>query len=215
MGEFRVVKSLFHSLKLLLLDMASTILFLFLYLWTESIPVAVLAGMMLGILQIGWELWRKKPIEVMQWMSLFLILGSGSISLLTNDPRIVLIKPSLIYLIVCIVMLKPGWMTRYLPPRAQELVPDVAMIFGYVWAGLMFFTAVMNVLVAWNFSVAVWASFMAGFALISKLGLFAIQFLTMRILAGQRVRAQARAEDTLAVHGGGAQVPPGVGHAAD
>ena len=45
-----------------------------------------------------------------------------------------MVKPSLIYLVVGVVMLKPGWMNRYPPPIAKELVPDVAFIFGFVWS---------------------------------------------------------------------------------
>ena len=70
--------------------------------------------------------------------------GLGSATLITNDPRFVMIKPSLIYVIVGIVMLKPGWINRYLPPIAMELVPDIAFILGYVWAGLMLFSAGLN-----------------------------------------------------------------------
>jgi intracellular septation protein len=32
-------------------------------------------------------------------------------------------------------------MNRYLPPVAIEIMPDIATIFGFVWAGLMFFSA--------------------------------------------------------------------------
>src|ERR1700722_12202693 len=138
------MKQLFEAGKLLLLDMASTFLFLVLFLLTHNITLSVVLGMALGVGQIGWQFARKKPIDTMQWMSLFLVLAAGTTTLLTNDPRFVMIKPSVIYLIVGIVMLKPGWINRYLPPIAIELVPDVAFIFGFIWAGLMFFSAVLN-----------------------------------------------------------------------
>jgi hypothetical protein len=77
------------------------------YQWNIVLSVAL--GMALGVAQIGWELARKKPIDAMQWLSLFLVMGY---------PRFVMVKPSLIYLVVGVVMLKPGWMNRYLPPVA-------------------------------------------------------------------------------------------------
>jgi intracellular septation protein len=89
------------------------------------------------------------------------------------------------------VMLKPGWMNRYLPPVAKELVPDVAFILGYVWSGLMFFSAALNVIVALNFSVAVWASFMSIYAIVSKAALFLIGYAAMRYVGVRRRRAQA------------------------
>jgi intracellular septation protein len=184
------MKNLFHAGRFLLLDMASTLFFLALYLWTDSIPLSVALGVALGIAQIGWQFARKKPIETMEWLSLFLVVSSGGATVITNDPRFVLIKPSLIYVIVAVVMLKPGWMIRYLPPVAIEIVPDVAFIFGFVWSGLMFFSAALNAIVALNFSVVAWASIMSIYAIVSKLGLFLIQYATMRYIGVRRRRAQ-------------------------
>jgi intracellular septation protein len=149
------MKNLFEASKLLLLDMASTFLFLVLYL--------------------------------------FLVLASGTATLITNDPRFVMVKPSVIYTIVGIVMLKPGWINRYLPPVAIELVPDIAFIFGFVWAGLMFFSAALNLIVAFNFSVVAWSALMSIWAIVSKAVLFLIGFVTMRTIAVRRRRAQMAA----------------------
>src|SRR5713226_2180528 len=184
------MKNLFEAGKLLLLDMASTFFFLVLYLLTHNITLSVALGMALGIGQIGWQFARKRPIDTMQWMSLFLVLGSGAATLITNDPRFVMVKPSVIYTIVGIVMLKPGWMNRYLPPVAIELVPDIAFIFGFVWAGLMFFSAGLNLIVALNYSVATWSVFMSIYAIVSKAVLFLIGFATMRTIGVRRRRAQ-------------------------
>jgi intracellular septation protein len=127
----------------------------------------------------------------MQWMSLFLVLGSGAATLITNDPRFVMVKPSVIYFIVGVVMLKPRWMNRYLPPAAIELVPDIAAIFGFAWAGLMFFSAALNVVVALNFSVVTWSTFMSIYAIVSKAALFLIGYATMRTIAVRRRRARS------------------------
>jgi intracellular septation protein A len=194
------MKNLFHAGKFLLLDMASTLFFLVLYLGTDSLTLSVVLGVALGVAQIAWQFARKKPIEIMEWLSLFLVVGSGVATLITNDLRFVLFKPSLIYVIVAVVMLKPGWMIRYLPPVAMEVVPDVAFIFGFVWSGLMFFSAALNAIVALNFSVVAWASTMSIYAIVSKLGLFLIQYATMRYIGVRRRRAQrilALPEDNL------------------
>jgi intracellular septation protein len=184
------MKNLFEAGKLLLLDMASTFFFLVLFLLTHNITLSVGLGMALGLVQIGWQFARKAPIDTMQWMSLFLVLGSGAATLITNDPRFVMIKPSVIYLIVGIVMLKPGWINRYLPPVAIELVPDIAFAFGFVWAGLMFFSAALNLIVALNFSVVTWSAAMSIYAIASKAILFLIGYVTIRTIAIRRRRAQ-------------------------
>jgi intracellular septation protein A len=186
------MRNLFEAGKLLFLDMAATLFFLVLYLLTHNVTLSVLLGMALGIAQIGWQLVRGKPIDTMQWMSLFLVLGAGAVTLITHDPRFVMIKPSVIYLIVGVVMLQRGWMNRYLPPIAIELVPDIAVIFGYVWSGLMFFSAALNVVVALNFDVATWSVAMSIWAVASKAVLFLIGYATMRIIAGRRYRQRLR-----------------------
>ena len=183
------MRDLFAAAKLLLLDLASTVFFLVVFLLSKNIPLAVALGVALGVAQIGWEFVRKRPIDTMQWMSLFLVVGAGTATLITNDPRFVMVKPSLIYLVVGVVMLKPGWMNRYLPPVAKELVPDLAFIFGFIWSGLMFFSAALNVIVALNFSVVTWASFMSVYGIVSKLGLFLIQYAVMRYIGIRRRRA--------------------------
>ena len=184
------MKNLFHAARFLLLDLASTFIFLIVVLLTKNVTVAIVLGMVFGVAQIAWEFARKKPVGAMQWLSLVLVVGFGGVSLLTNDPRFVMIKPSVIYTIVGIVMLKPGWMNRYLPPVAIELVPDIAVIFGYLWAGLMFFSAALNLVVALNFSVVAWSAFMSIYAIASKAVLFLIGYATMRTIAIRRRRAQ-------------------------
>ncbi|MGH6990895.1 MAG: hypothetical protein ACREE3_13440, partial [Stellaceae bacterium] len=106
-----------------------------------------------------------------------------------NDPRFIMLKPSVIYVVVGIVMLRPGWMNRYLPPIATELVPDVAYVFGFIWAGLMFLSAGVNIILAVNLSVGAWAAAMSAYGIATKLGLFLIQYGTMRFIG---IRRRAR-----------------------
>jgi intracellular septation protein len=183
------MRNLFEAAKLLLLDMASTLIFLVAFLLTRNISLSVALGVTQGLAQIGWQFVRKKPIDTMEWMSLFLVVGSGAATLLTSNPRFVMVKPSLIYMLVGVVMLKPGWMNRYLPPIAKAVVPDVAVIFGFVWAGLMFASAVLNVVVALNFDVVAWSTFMSVYGIASKAALFLIGYATMRYIGVRRWRA--------------------------
>jgi intracellular septation protein len=182
------MRNLFEAGRLLLLDMAATLFFLVLYLLTHNVALSVILGMALGIAQIGWQLARRKPIDTMQWMSLFLVLGAGTVTLITDDPRFVMIKPSVIYLIVGVVMLKRGWMNRYLPPIAIELVPDIAVIVGYAWSGLMFVSAALNLIVALNFSVVTWSVTMSVWGIASKAAMFLISYAVMRTIGAARRR---------------------------
>jgi intracellular septation protein A len=120
-----------------------------------------------------------------------------------------MIKPSVIYLIVGIVMLKRGWMNRYLPPIAIELVPDIAVIFGYAWSGLMFFSAALNLIVALNFSVVTWSATMSIWGIVSKLVLFLIGYAAMRIIGVRRHRRRQLLQDVAGAPLGGIAPMPG------
>jgi hypothetical protein len=100
-----------------------------------------------------------------------------------------MIKPSLIYLAVGVVMLKRGWMVRYMPPIANGHAEPLMVAWGYVWAGLMFVSAAANLVVAWKLP-ALWPAYLAVVPMASKLGLFAVQFVSVRFFVRRRIRAQ-------------------------
>jgi intracellular septation protein len=188
------VRDFLNAARLLLLDLASTLFFVAVFLLTHNTYLAIGLGVALGLAQIGIQFARKKPISTMEWLSLFLVIAAGTATLLTDDPRFVLFKPSVIYAIVGVVMLKPGWMNRYLPAIAQTVVPDVAVAVGYLWAGLMFASAVVNAYVALTFSVATWALVMPTYGIVSKVVVFLAGFAALRLVARRRVRAMPAGE---------------------
>jgi intracellular septation protein len=188
------MRDFLNAAKLLLLDLASTIVFLVVFLLTHNTILAVGLGMALGLAQIATQFVRRRAIETMEWLSLFLVIAAGTATLLTDDPRFVLFKPTVIYAIVGLVMLKPGWMNRYLPDIARAVVPDVAVIVGFVWAGLMFVSAMVNAFVALTCSVATWALVMPIFGIVSKLTVFVIGFAAMRFVGRRRVLAMPELE---------------------
>ena len=181
--------NLMHSARLLVTDLASTILFLVVLLITKDLMLAVALGVGLGIIQIGWMKLRRQPIDTMQWLSIGLVVASGIATMLTSDPRFVMLKPSVIYCIVGAYMLKPGWMNRYLPPIAVHLVPDLTWTFGFVWAGLMFGSAVLNVVLAMTLDPVSWSATMSIWGLASKVALFLAQYGLMRFVGMRRARA--------------------------
>lgn len=202
------MKDFFNAAKLLFLDLASTIVFLILFLLTHNTILSVSLGMAFGLAQIAIQFIRRKPIDTMEWLSLFLVIAAGTTTLLTGDPRFVLLKPSVIYAIVGIVMLKPGWMNRYLPEIAKKVVPDVAVVVGYAWAGLMFLSAIVNAAVAFACSVATWALVMPIYGIVSKTALFLIGFAAMRIIGRRRVRAMPELERDALLAATGRSVSP-------
>jgi intracellular septation protein len=175
--------------RFLLLDLASTILFLILFALTHNTILSIALGAALGVMQIAIQLIRGKPVHVMEWLSLFLVIAAGTATILTDDLRFVLFKPSVIYVIVGVVMLKAGWMIRYLPAIARAVASDVAVAVGYAWAALMFVSAAVNSSLAIACSVQTWAMIMPIFGIVSKVAIFVAGFLAIRITTVRRIRA--------------------------
>ena len=185
------MKSLFSSAKFLALDMASTLVLLAVLRLTNSITLAACVGIAIAIGQIGYDLLRRKPVHALLWLSLVVVISSGAAMLFTQDARFLMIKPSVISVAFGMTMLKPGWMDRYLPKEALEFLPDIAVIFGYVWAGSQFLAAAVNIVVALNFNALTWASIMSVYHMATLVGLFLVQYATMRFIGVRRRRRRA------------------------
>jgi len=183
------MKNLLVSAKFLALDLASTLVLLVVLRLTHSIPIAAGLGVSIALGQVGYDLIRRKPVHPLLWLSLVVVVASGAATLVTQDARFIMIKPSVISFVFGLIMLKRGWMDRYLPPIALELVPDIAVIFGYVWAGSQFLGAALNIVVALRFDAVTWASIMSIYHTATLVGLFLIQYATMRFIGGRRRRA--------------------------
>jgi intracellular septation protein len=188
------MKDFLAAAKLLLLDLASTLVFLILFLLTHNTILSVGLGVALGLTQIAIQFVRRIPVHTMEWLSLFLVIVAGSATILTDDPRFVLFKPSVIYVIVGVMMLKAGWMNRYLPAIARAVASDVAVIVGFVWSGLMFVSAALNGFVALTWSVETWAIVMPVFGIVSKVAVFVSGFAAIRLTAARRIRAMPAVE---------------------
>jgi intracellular septation protein A len=188
------VRSFFDTARLLLADLASSLFFVVLLSLTHNATLSACLAIMLGLLQIGIQFIRGKPIDAMEWLSLFLVIAAGAATLLTDDPRFVLFKPSVIYSIVGVVMLKRGWMNRYLPAIARSVASDVAIYVGFAWAGLMFVSAALNAFVAIAFDLSTWAVVMPVFGIGSKVVLMLAGFAAIRLTVRRRVRAMPEAE---------------------
>jgi intracellular septation protein len=177
-----------RATKFLLLDLASTICFFIAFLLTHNTVLSVALGAIFGATQVAVQLSRRRPVHTIEWLSLLLVIAAGSATILTDDPRFLLFKPSVVYAALGIVMLKAGWMVRYLPAIVRAVAPDVAVVAGYAFAGLMFATSAINVLVAMTCSVPIWGLIMLIFGIASKLVVFVGGFLAIRFTTVWRVR---------------------------
>jgi intracellular septation protein A len=187
------MSNLLNAIRPLGWDFLSTIIFAGLVALHVDVRVATALAVGAGVAQVLAMKLLGRKIELLQWAGLGLTLVFGTASLITHDPRFVMAKPSLIYTAIAVVMLKRGWMLRYLPPIAKGHAEDLFVGWGYVWSGLMALTAVANLVVAVWFTRE-WVGFMAVVPLASKLGLFAVQFVSVRRVVRSRINAARQAE---------------------
>lgn len=186
------MRNLAYAFRPLFNDLASSLFFALLLVLHVDPKVATLLAIAFGTGHVALWLALRRTVAPLQWASLGLVLLFGGASLFTDDVRFLMAKPTLVYLVIAAVMLKRGWMLRYMPPVAAGHGEGVMIAFGYVWAGLMMLTGIANLVVAVWFTEA-WPLYKAVFPVGSKLTLFAVQYLTVRAVVKPRVMAAARA----------------------
>ena len=173
----------------LLTDFLSTIVFLVMYLATDNVVLATSVAIAGAVAQVIYSRVKGQPLGFMTYASLALVIVLGSATLLTNDPRFVLAKPSIAHFAIGAIMLKRGWMLRYMPPIVAETIPEYVTIAGYAWAALMFVLGLGVIAVASTGDLKLWAIYVSVVAIGAKIAAFAVQYVAFRILVTNRLRA--------------------------
>ncbi len=173
----------------LLTDFLSTIVFLVLYLATDNVVLATSVAIAGAVAQVIYGRVKGQPLGFMTYASLALVIVLGSATLLTHDPRFVLAKPSIAHFAIGAIMMKRGWMLRYMPPRVSATIPEYVTIAGYAWAALMFALGLGTIAVALTGDLKLWTIYVSVVAVGAKLAAFAVQYVLFRILVTNRVRA--------------------------
>jgi len=187
------MKTLLYALGPMLFDSLGVLVFAVLLVAGAGIVPATIAGTVVALAVVGYELVRGKKVAALQWISLASVLFTAAATLFTGDPRFVMAKPTIVYLIVGSVMLRRGWLNRYILPEQLELVGDVMDRFGMIWAALMFVSAGLNLVIALFFT-AWWPLFIGIFPLASKFGLFAIHIAVVHFIGQARLRRRTGGE---------------------
>jgi intracellular septation protein A len=178
-----------HALAHLLSDFLSALLFLFVYLATGNIIAA--AGLAIGaaLIQLGFFRFSGRRIEPMQWISLALVIVLGGATILTQSPRFVMLKPSIAHFAIATVMLRRGWMSRYLPDIVRQNLPEsVPVAAGYAWAGLLAALGATNIVLAIYADFTTWAWFVSVGAVGAKIVAFFFQYAVFRMLVRRNLK---------------------------
>ena len=157
------------------------------YAASGNLFAAAAVAVAAGLAQFARLRLTQHPIEPMQWMSLGLVVILGGATMLTQSPRFMMIKPTIVHFAVATVMLRRGWMIRYLPDIALRNVPEpIIVAAGYAWAALLAALGLANLFIALRFDFATWAWFISVGSVGAKLAAFALQYVIFRAIVRQR-----------------------------
>ena len=199
-GARRLERQAFlHAIRPIAADFASMLLFYLVLIATGDVRAGTILGIALGIAQVAVLAMRRKPIPAMLAASALLLVILGALTLWLHDPRFVLIKTTIFYLVIGGAMLKRGWMARYLPSIVAGRVPArMVSGFGLAWAVLILGTGVLNAVLTFTLPARAVAAIVAPWAIGSKLALFAIQYALFRRAVYRHVRASIGSSRRLA-----------------
>jgi len=170
-------------------DFLSTIVFLAVYFATDNVLLATGVAIASSVAQVIYAHVKGQPLGFMTYASLGLVIVLGGATLLTSDPRFVLAKPAIAHFAIGGIMLRRGWMLRYMPPLVAETIPEYVTFAGYAWAALMFALGAGTIAIAATGDLKLWALYVSVVAIGAKVAAFAVQYVAFRILVTNRIRA--------------------------
>ena len=187
------MRYLLPTLRPVLEDLAGTFAFYLLFLLTGDARLGAGVGTAIGLAQIGWHLVRRRPVPMLLKLAMTLTVVLGAATFVSADPRFVLAKPSIVYAAIGVTMLPRGWVRRYVPARAVELLPARTLDrVGWGWAALLLGTAVFNAVLVATLPPARAVLLFAAWGVTSKLTLFAGQYALLYPRARKTALARAR-----------------------
>ena len=170
-------------------DFLSTIMFVAVYFITDNVLLATGVAIASAVAQVVYATIKGEHLGFMTYASLALAVVLGGATLLTNDPRFVLAKPAIAHFAIGAIMLKRGWMLRYVPPVVAETIPEYVTFAGYAWAALMFALGGGTIATAMTGDMKLWAIYLSVVVVGAKIAAFAVQYVAFRMLVRSRLRA--------------------------
>jgi intracellular septation protein len=129
-----------------------------------GIYAATAVAIVATIGQIAWLKLRGKAVEPMQWASLGIIVVFGGMTLLFQDETFIKWKPTVLYALFAVALLGAGRFTGRDPLKsimgAQVALPDAMwQRLTLAWAAFFVGMAVLNLFVAYTYSLDTWVDF--------------------------------------------------------
>jgi intracellular septation protein len=183
-----VKQALWH----LLSDLLSATVFLIAYAVSRDWRIAASAAVVTGLVHAASVRLPGRLSRVVKWADFGLLLALGGATILTQNPRFVMFKPSFVHFGIAAAMFRRGWMFGYITPIARQNVPELAVVAaGYGWAALMAALGLTNAIIALCFDLTTWAWFILIGSVGAKLAALTLQYGTFRIIVRRRLAQPA------------------------
>jgi len=112
----------------LLNDLLVTAVFLIAYGVLRDARIAAGVAVAAGFVHAGSRRLGRVRVHPLEWTDFALLLALGGTTMLTQNPRFVMLKPSFVHLGIAAAMFRRGWMIGYITPIARQNVPEPAMV---------------------------------------------------------------------------------------
>ena len=173
-----------------LFDLFPVILFFVAFKWL-GIYAATAVAIGATFLQIGWVWFRHRKVDTMLWVSLGVIVVFGGATLLLHDETFIKWKPTVLYWLFAAILLVAEYAFRRNLIKAmmgkQMTLPDGvwrAMLLS--WVGFFSVMGVLNLYVAFNYSLDAWVNF----KLFGGMGLMLLFVVGQALLLAKHIDAE-------------------------
>ncbi|HLT26464.1 MAG TPA: septation protein A [Zeimonas sp.] len=175
----------------LLFDLFPVVLFFVAYK-AADIYVATAVAIVASIVQIGWLLARRRPVEGMQWTGLAIIVLFGGMTLLFQDETFIKWKPTVLYGLFALALagaqlLFGRNLIRSLMSAQIALPAPIWTRLNVVWIGFFVAMAALNLFVAYRFPTDTWVNF----KLFGTTGLTLAFVLAQALYVGRHVQEES------------------------
>lgn len=161
----------------LLLNVLALLLFFGAYFITHDIFIATVLAIVAGIIQASITFLIKDKMDIMQAVSLGLIIVFGGLTIILQNDLFIKWKPTVLFWLVSLVMLF-GCLTRHnilqkIMGKEIELPDHIWREMMWVWVVFFALLGASNLWVAYNYSTDTWVTYKV-FGVMGLMGLFFI-----------------------------------------
>jgi intracellular septation protein A len=160
----------------------------------HSVYVATAVGIGIGLIQLVAKKITGDAIGPLQWLSLGVVVGLGTMTIALHDEHFIKLKPTVIDIAAGLFMATRDWMTPYLPDDVRANIPRRTVFLAEkAWAGVMIFFGLANIAVAYLFEFGTWALYATFVPTGIIVALFFVQYRVFQSLARRNAKAAGTA----------------------